>query len=330
VGTINGPREIVLICEHSVCDGISLSTVAHELLMALGDDDNNILGKSLDWPITMEAAIQGSLSTWGKVITFTKLVYAAVYWRAITARTIARIPLASIDFPLVDMAKHCHTEAFYGTLNKEETQKLVEKCRRQSVTVTSAVSSAILCVTSTLVNVSDNQTTQLIFAIAADTRRRCVPPVPNHDLSYQVSGTMAFTMFTRDTPTTPEGMWELAKVFGHHVKTSIDAGQTLALGMIMGKLYQKNIGPPNLAALPTSGISNWGLLPFQEQYGSWELVAMTPFGNMIRAAMPFTLMQTVNGVLTVGYLGSAPIIPPSTLENLLNGTMHNLRQMIED
>ncbi|CAF3513204.1 unnamed protein product [Rotaria socialis] len=301
--TANAPRELILICEHCVCDGLSLSTVAHELLMTLSKGDQHILCNALEWPITMEAAIQRSLSTWGRLVTFGKFILAAMYWRVTRTQTIARIPLAQVDFSLIDMAK---------------------------VTVTSAVSSAILCASSTLVNVDDAEATQLVVAIAADTRRRCVPTIPNHDLSYHVSGTMAFTIPTRDTPTTFLGMWQLASAFGHHVKTSIDAGQTLALGMIMGKIYEKNLDPPNLAQVPTFGISNWGVLPYCKQYGNWELIATIPFGNLIRAPMPFALIQTVNGVLTVVFVGSVPIFPLDNLENLRNGTLEKLRLMIEN
>jgi hypothetical protein len=84
--------------------------------MILSDGDKSILGNTLGWPMTMEAAIQGSLSKWSKLVTFSKFIFTALYWRAITARTIARIPLASVDFPLNDMAKYCHTEASYGSL----------------------------------------------------------------------------------------------------------------------------------------------------------------------------------------------------------------------
>jgi len=304
--------------------------VAHELLVALDNDDKSMFDNTLGWPTTIETAVQRSLSAFGKFITFSKFIFAMLYWRATSARTIARIPLNNVDFPLNDMAKHCHTEAAYGSLNKEETQKLMEKCHREGVTMTSAISSAIISVTSTVVSASGDQATQLMLAIAADSRRRCVPPVPNHDLSYQVSGILSFTMPPRDVPTTPEGMWQLAKTFGHHVKTSIAAGQILALGMIMGKIYQKNLGPVNLAEMPTSGISNWGVLPFRERYGRWELVAMTPSGSMTRLAIPMTVVQTVNGVLTIGHFGGAPVISLSTLENLRDGTIHNLHRMIED
>ena len=309
---------------------MSLSVVAHELLVALGGDNNNIFDSSLDWPKTMETAIHGSFSAWSKLVTFSKFIFTALHWRMTNARTNARIPLASVDFPLNDMAKYCHTEVSYGSLNKEETQKLTEKCRREGVTVTAAISSAILCVSSTLLNNGADQAARLTFTIAADTRRRCIPPLPNHDLSYQVSGVIPFTMSPRDVSTTSEGMWQIARNFRHHLKTSIDAGHVLALGMIMGKSYQMILGPINLAEFPTCGISNWGLLPFCERYGKWELAMMTPFCNTTRFGMPMNLIQTVNGVLTIGHLGAAPLITPSTLEKLRDGTMQNLRQMIED
>jgi hypothetical protein len=295
--------------------------------MALGDDDKSLFGHSLNWPITMEAAVKGSLSAWQSIVSFGKFISTAVYWATTGARNIARIPFTNVDFPLNDIDKYSHTEAFYGSLNKEETRKLLEKCHHEGVTMTSIISSAILCVASTLVS---DQAAQLTYAIAADTRRRCIPPVPNYDLSNQVSGVLSFTMPASGVPITPQGMWQLAKKFGHYMNMSIEARQILAIGMVMGKLYQKSIGSLYLTHLPTCGISNWGLLPFRERYGKWELTAMTPFGNMIRLAMPVALVQTVNGVLTIGHFGSAPLISPSTLEKLRDGTMHNLRRTIQD
>ncbi len=268
--------------------------MAHELLIALAGADDNMFANSLSWPITMETAIQRSLSIVSKLTTLGRFILAALYLRATNTWPIARIPVANVDFPFTNMADYCHTEACYGILDKEKTQKLVEKCRREGVTITSAVSTAILCVASTLVNSEENRPTVLHLSIGADTRRRCVPPVPNHDLSYHVSGIMSFIIPTRDISTTSEGMWQLAKAFAQHIKTCIDAGQILALGMLMGKIFQKTLGPPNFAELPTCGISSWGVLPFREQYEQWKLVAMTPFVNIILGVMPLAIFQTVN------------------------------------
>jgi hypothetical protein len=278
----------------------------------------------------MEAAIRRTLSFVSRLTILGRFIFGALYLRATNTWPIARISVANVDFPLTDMAAYCHTEASYGMLTKEETQKLVEKCRQESVTVTSAVSSAILCAASTLVNSEEGRPTAVHFSIGADTRRRCVPPIPNYDLSYHVSGIMSFIMPTTDIPTTSEGIWQLAKAFGNHIKTSIDAGQILAVGMIIGKILQKTLGPPNFAELPTCGISSWGVLPFHEQYGQWKLVGMTPFVNMIRTVMPFTTIQTVNDILTIMYVGPDPIIPLSVLEKLRDSTMQKLHQMIED
>ncbi|CAF2879534.1 unnamed protein product [Rotaria sp. Silwood2] len=289
-----------------------------------------MFANSLSWPITMETAIQRSLSIVSKVITLGRFIFAALYLRATNRWNIARIPIANVDFPLSDMADNCHTEICYGTLNKKKTQQLLEKCRHEDVTVTSAVSSAVLCAASRLVKSEEDYPSVLHISMGANTRKRCVPPISNHDLSYQVSGIMSFIMPTRDIPTTSRGMWQLAKAFGDYLKTSINAGQIFAIGMIMGKIFQKTLGPPNFAELPTCAISSWGVLPFSEDYGRWKLVVMIPFVNMIRGGMPFTMLQTVNGVLTITYVGAEPLIPISILEDLRDGTVQKLHQMIED
>jgi len=307
-----------------------LSTVAHELLIALAGDDDDMFANSLNWPITMETAIQGSLSMVNRVIKLGRLMLGFMYLRTTNRQPIARIPIANVDFPLTDMVEHCHTEICYGILNKEETQKLVEKCRREGVTVTSAVSSAILCAASRLVESEESRPTALHCAIGVDVRRRCVPPIPNHDLSCLASVMMSFITPTSDIPTTSEGMWQLARAFKQHMKTCIDAGQILAIGMILGKILQKSLGPPNFAELPTCGVSSWGVLSFREQYERWKLVSMTPFMNMIREVMSFITIQTVNGVLTIMYMGTDPVIPLSVLERLRDDTMQCLHQMIED
>lgn len=321
----------MVVCEHSVCDGLSLSTVAHELLIALSDDNNSdMFANSLSWPPTMETAIHRSLSLIGKLLTLIRFIFVVLFLRITDTLKTARIPLGIVDFPLTDMVDYCHTETCYGMLNKEETQKLLEKCRRRGVTVTSAVSSAIICSASTLVNSQEDRSTALRFSIEADSRRRCVPPVPNHDLSYHISGMLPFTTHTKDIPTTSQDMWLLAKTFGHHIKTSIEAGYILAIGMIMGMICQKNLESPNLTDIPTCDISSWGVLPFCEQYGPWKLVAMTPSLNMVRSLIPLTTIQTVNGILTIMYAGAGPLIRLSVLESLRDRTMQKLHEMIRD
>ncbi|CAF3311531.1 unnamed protein product [Rotaria socialis] len=326
----NGPREVVIICEHSVCDGISLSVVAHELLVSLSGGDENMFTRSLNWPLTMETAIKKSLSILGRLFILSKFILATLYLYATTRSTVCKIPLANIDFPLIDMATHCHTEAAYGILNKEDTQKLIEKCHQMGVTVTSAVSSALMCATSTLVNGHANSTSVLNFSISADTRKRCVPPVPNHDLSVHASATMMFTLPIRDVPTTTESRWHLAQAFGRHVKMSINAGHVLALGMILGSIYPKVMNPPNPADPVTCIVTSWGILPFHERYGRWKLTAMMPCMNMIRGGMPLTSIQTVNGVLTIMCLGPIPVFSQNTIEKLCDVTMHSLREMFQD
>ncbi|CAF3395999.1 unnamed protein product, partial [Rotaria socialis] len=184
----------------------------------------------------MEMAIKRSLSLVAKLVIFGRAMFAAINLGAFNTRSTARIPIANVDFPLADMCNYCHTESCCGILSKDETQKLVDKCHREGVTVTAAVSSAIICTISTVVKSEENYPSTLRMSVSADVRRRCVPPVSNNDLSYQISRIIPIPIPTVNISTTPSSMWQLAKVFGHYVNMSVDTGQVLALDMILGKI----------------------------------------------------------------------------------------------
>ena len=319
------PREIVIACEHSISDGISLSTVAHELLLALGEQDKTLFEHSLDWPVAMEVAIERSLSKWNRFITLSKFIVNATYQHVTNTKKIARIRYTDVDFPLHNAHEYCHTETFYHSLSKEDTKALFDRCHREGVTVTSAISIAIFCAVSTLVNNKDGY---LTYAIAADNRRRYIPAMPNNFLSCQISGISLFSWAISDIPTINENMWQLARTFGDHVKTSINAGEIVASGMILGNVYMKDEGPLSVTNLPTCGIANWGPLPFQIDYGKWKLVEMIPSGNFARSFTPIALVHTINGMLTIAHVGPVPAYSSNDLEQLQNDTIKYLRQMI--
>ena len=228
------------------------------------------------------------------------------------------------------MAHHGHSEVSYGILNKEETQKLVNKCRQEGVTVTSAVSSAVLCAVSTVVNHEQAETGVLQLGIVADPRRRYLPPIPNHDLCVHMSIMMPFIKPLRDMPTTCAEMWQCGRRVGEHMKKCIDTNQIFAIGMIVGKIASKMMDSPILDNAPSCTVSSWGILPFREQYGPWKLEGMTPILNMIQAPMPFITVQTVNGILTIMFGATDPVISLNVLEQLRDCTIKKLYEMIED
>ena len=326
----NGFREVVLMCEHSICDAQSLSNAAHELLQILSDETGHVYEQPLPWGKTMEKAIRDSLPAVNRVFTVSRFLFSAIYTHMTNRLPIARVPFGEIDFSIDEMDKYCHTEAVYGVLNKEMTTKLLARCHREEVTVTSAVISAVLSATASLVPVKDGLDAIMMISLSADTRRRCVPPVPNHDLSYHVSGIGPFGLPVSTAPKTPEDSWQLAQTYSQHTNACVNAGQIFGCGMITAKAYEKLLGPVNMAYTPTYAMSSWGVLPFVEQYGPWRLTAMTPFINLLRWASPFTTIQTVNGVLTMMFGGACPLIPASVLTALRDRCMDTLQQMIDN
>lgn len=318
------------MCEHCICDGLSLSNAAHELLMILSDEDGNLFNDSLDWPIGMEDAIWKSLSTINQYITLGRFIFSAVYTYMTTKLPTARIPFGNIHFHIDDMDKYCNTETVYGTLNKEMTAKFIAKCRHEGVTVTAAVISAILSATSTLIPTDSAQETLLKVILSADTRQRCIPPISNRELNFHVSSIAPFIMTTSTVPKVSEGLWQLATTVGHHMKTCINAGQIFAFGMIQAKIYEKILGPVNVSLIPTYCISSWGPLPFVEQYGQWKLTAMAPFVSLIRGPFPFATVQTVNGILTMMFASPDPLITSNVLTALRDRSMDTLREMVNN
>jgi hypothetical protein len=220
------------------------------------------------------------------------------------------------------MDKYCHSEITYGVLNKEMTTKLLARCRREEVTVTSAVISAVLSATASLVPVKDGQDTIMNIALSADARRRYVSPVPNHDMAYHASGIGPFGLPVSASPKTPEDLWQLARTYAQHMNACVNAGQIFASPLVAGKVLGKLMDPAKMAYIPTYFISSWGVLPFFEQYG--------PCFNVRRWPAPSTMVQTVNGVLTMTFIGACPIIPVSVLIALRDRCMDALHQMIDN
>lgn len=318
------------MAEHCISDGISLSHFAHELLMVLSNnEDENLLNESLPWSITMEDAIRGSLSLINRYVCVTRFISTLLYDYMTTRLTTARVPFGQNDFSIAEMDKHCHTTSLYGILNKEMTSKLIDKCRQQGSTVTSAVLSAIFSATASFVPTNQHSETMMKFSLGADTRRRCHPPVPNHLLGYHVSSVAPFSIVTSQISTTNDGLWQLAKKINNHMKASVDAGHVLACGLILSQVFEKTLEGMNISQVPTYGVSSWGVLPFVEHYGPWRLVNMTPFVNLIRSPLPFSTIQTVNGILTVMFGISDPFIESSTLTILRDKSMDTLHRMID-
>ncbi|CAF1270592.1 unnamed protein product [Adineta steineri] len=208
------------------------------------------------------------------------------------------------------------------------TTKLLARCRKEGVTVTPAAISAVLSATASLVPVKDGQDTIMNIALSADARRRYVSPVPNHDMAYHASGIAPFGLHVSAAPKTPKDLWQLARIYAQHMNACVNAGQILASPLIAGKVLEKLMGSVKMAYIPTYFMSSWGVLPFVEQYGPWQLTAMTPCFNARRWPAPSTMVQTVNGVLTMTFIGACPVIPVSVLIALRDRCMDELQQMI--
>ena len=115
-------------------------------------------------------AIKSSRSAINRAFILSRFLFSAIYTHITNRLPVARVVFGEVDFKINEMEKYCHTEAVYGVLNKEMTAKLLMRCRREGVTITSAVISAILSTTASLVSIRDGQDSTMIVSLSADTR----------------------------------------------------------------------------------------------------------------------------------------------------------------
>lgn len=159
--------ELIVICHHILCDGMSLAYVLRDLLEHLGDPTREVAVLPDPIPITP--------ATMPNEVSLNPIVRYAI--RRINRKWDADpVYFDQQDYGLL-------TEAYWQTydhqltaieLSQAETTELVERCRREQVTVNTALTAAFA--TAESIVLGDRQYEPKL-GVAADLRSRLRPPV---------------------------------------------------------------------------------------------------------------------------------------------------------
>ncbi|MEW5873346.1 MAG: condensation domain-containing protein [Chloroflexota bacterium] len=127
--------ELVILCHHILCDGLSLAYLARDILLQLGDPARVVEALPDPHPIDLDNLPQG-LSQSGLVRYFIQRINRQ--WQA--------DPTYFDQEDYRDLAaaywQHFHHEMIPVELSEAETTALVERCRAEGVTVNSALAIA--------------------------------------------------------------------------------------------------------------------------------------------------------------------------------------------
>ncbi len=183
---------LLVLCEHSICDGVSLGSLCNELLAHVAQ-----YSAAPDAPVPSPAAGQ----RWGATLEAACAVRGWFTSRRLDARMqhLMAMPqskghgllqVVDADMPQLERARLCSTYAVFGEVSAAATQQLRLRCRAHGTTVNGAVCAAFVRAASKAMRVGGvvGDASKMLLWNLVDTRRLVSPPMDASHLSYQVSG----------------------------------------------------------------------------------------------------------------------------------------------
>jgi len=308
--------EVLIVCHHVICDGMSLAIVARDLLMYLGNPDRKVQEMPEAPPATKDNfPIDVKI---GKAISFA-IKKLNEKWQN------NKVIFDEEDEDNIFKAfydKH-ELKVISVELDEKQTSRLVEKCKQHGVTVNSALNTAFLAARNDVRGALNRK-----IMVPVNTRKYYKKPIGEHFGVY-VSGFEIKLSYNRK-----KDFWENAKIFNEKARenlyidkifkfaaitdiidqTIVDARQFSFFGPLVPssssryeKIHafssdEKNVinkrAKKQIPDLPGLAITNLGRLDYPTLYGSLELhrfILITSGTPYIELVIP---VVTVAGKLT--------------------------------
>lgn len=189
--------ELIILCHHIICDGLSLAYLARDLMVHLGDQSSEVEILPAPTPITLDN-LPGDVSQSGLVKTVInrmnqKWVEESVFFD-------------QEDYEILTKAywdNYSH-EIFSIELTEEETSALVALCRDENITVNSALAAAFAGAQS---SVEGDKPYHAALAVGVSLRDR-VPNPPGEGMGYYAGAVKLKFKYNHK-----RGFWENAGKF---------------------------------------------------------------------------------------------------------------------
>ena len=163
----NTASDLVIMCHHILCDGMSLAYLVRDLMEILGDSSREVTILPDPTPITPDTMPSGmSLNSAVRYVIRRinrKWEAEPVYFDQHDYELLTEAYWQAYDHELVSIE-----------LSEAETLELVERCRRERVTVNTALTAAFAAAQSTVLG---DKRYEPKLGVAADLRDRVRPPV---------------------------------------------------------------------------------------------------------------------------------------------------------
>jgi NRPS condensation-like uncharacterized protein len=194
--------ELIILCHHMICDGMSLAYLARDLMVQLGDPSGEVELLPVPEPITMEN-LPYDVSLPGIVKFFINRIKQK--WAE------ESVFFDQEDYKVLTKTywDNYNHEIFSIELSEEETSALVARCRKENITVNSAITAAFSGAQSF---VEGEKPYHAKTVIAASLRDR-LPNPPGEAMGYYALGVELKLKYDHK-----KSFWENARRFHRKIK----------------------------------------------------------------------------------------------------------------
>jgi NRPS condensation-like uncharacterized protein len=336
--------ELIILCHHIICDGMSLAYLARDLMVHLGDPSREVEVLPAPEPITLDN-LPGDVSLSGLVKFFINRIKQK--W----AEEIVFFDQEDYEVLTKTYWDNYHHELFSIELSEAETSALVARCRKEDITVNSAIIAAFSGAQSF---VAGEKPHHAKAAIAVSLRDR-LPNPPGEAVGYYALGLELKLKYNHE-----KSFWDNARRFHKRIKPNLTNkrvfGDLPAYLQMDSNIYEalsfKKLGrlvptdSPRYEKLSDFGkredvvvrllqrakmetletkllgpaITNLGRLDFPKTYGALELdrLIMQPGG-----AFPLVHVNMVIGAVTCS--GKLSLVVEYAEEAVDTGTMEKIK-----
>jgi hypothetical protein len=197
--------EVIILCHHIICDGMSLAYLARDLMVCLGEPDREVEVLPAPSPIALDNLPEG-VSQPGLV--------KFLIGRMNRKWTEEAVFFDQVDYETLTEAywDHYHHELFSIELTEAETSAMVARCREENVTVNTALTAAFSGAQSF---VQGEQPYHAKTVIAADLRDR-LPHSPGEGMGMYAGGAELKLKYDH-----MRGFWENARQFHRRIQPAL-------------------------------------------------------------------------------------------------------------